>query len=374
MGPPDRSRRTTSTFLLLSTFALIFLVLLPERTQSSPIRHPRSSSSCAPSCLDTALREELLVATVKAYVLEKLHLRAAPNVSNSNPLSRDIVLNALRRFETTEHDQGPIASSWQAEHETADIISFAQSGHTQTSISFNISKGRNTRVHSADLWFFPRATEGMPGLPSPVILRLWDVKDGKQLAELQVSLPDRPVWLSLPVAGAVQTLMDNDEESHLEVWIECEGCSAIGKTPILPEDAEKRAYLAMRTSPSTSGHRVRRSGINCYGSLTSCCVEEFFVKFSKIGFDWIIKPEGFYANYCRGNCPTHLTGMPGTTASFHTAVLNKYRVQGIEPISSKPFCCIPTKLKPMSIIFYDEQQNVIKKDIPDMVVEACGCA
>uniref|UniRef100_A0A8C4Q779 Inhibin subunit beta C n=1 Tax=Eptatretus burgeri TaxID=7764 RepID=A0A8C4Q779_EPTBU len=364
MWPPECSRTPLPTLLSFSTFALILVVLLPEHAHTSPVRRPARSSSCTPNCLETSRREELLVATVKVHVLEKLHLRAPPNVSS--PLSRDVVLNALRRLETTEQDQGSRASSWQGDQETSDIISFAQSG--EISSSSDASRGDVTVSVPTSMFMY------LSIIPAMCVCVCVCVCDGKQLAERQVLLPDRPVWLSFPVASAVQTLMDNDEDSHLEVWIECEGCSVVGKTTVLPEFAEKRAYLAMRTSPSPSGHRVRRSGIHCYGSLTSCCVEEFFVKFSKIGFDWIIKPEGFFANYCRGNCPLHLTGMPGTAASFHTAVLNKYRVQGIEPMSSKPFCCIPTKLKAMSIIFYDEQQNVIKNDIPDMVVEACGCA
>lgn len=44
------------------------------------------------------------------------------------------------------------------------------------------------------------------------------------------------------------------------------------------------------------------------------------------------------------------------------------------PFANLKSCCVPTKLRPMSMLYYDDGQNIIKKDIQNMIVEECGCS
>ncbi|KAA0203591.1 hypothetical protein HAZT_HAZT001777 [Hyalella azteca] len=37
-------------------------------------------------------------------------------------------------------------------------------------------------------------------------------------------------------------------------------------------------------------------------------------------------------------------------------------------------CCAPTRFSPMTLIYIDENKSIIKRDVPRMVVEECGCA
>jgi growth differentiation factor 1/3 len=36
-------------------------------------------------------------------------------------------------------------------------------------------------------------------------------------------------------------------------------------------------------------------------------------------------------------------------------------------------CCVPTKLGPISTLFFEKNGNVVLKKFDDMVVEECGC-
>lgn len=36
-------------------------------------------------------------------------------------------------------------------------------------------------------------------------------------------------------------------------------------------------------------------------------------------------------------------------------------------------CCAPTKFSSMSLIYFGPDMNIIKRDLPKMVVDECGC-
>ncbi|XP_031780733.1 inhibin beta chain isoform X1 [Nasonia vitripennis] len=132
-----------------------------------------------------------------------------------------------------------------------------------------------------------------------------------------------------------------------------------------------RPFLVVRTDP-TAVKRVRRRAIECTGAVKGqCCKQRFYVSFSQLGWDdWIIAPQGYYANYCRGDCAAgHRT--PDTFPNYYTHVIEEYRkmdrLAGMQP------CCAPLKFSSMSLIYYGPDSNIIKRDLPKMVVDECGC-
>ena len=37
-------------------------------------------------------------------------------------------------------------------------------------------------------------------------------------------------------------------------------------------------------------------------------------------------------------------------------------------------CCVPTKLRPLTVIYYDEERGVfVLRTFQDLIVEECGC-
>lgn len=49
------------------------------------------------------------------------------------------------------------------------------------------------------------------------------------------------------------------------------------------------------------------------------------------------------------------------------------QVHLLKPDEVPKACCAPTKLSPISVLFYDDNNNVILKKHRNMVVKNCGC-
>lgn len=115
--------------------------------------------------------------------------------------------------------------------------------------------------------------------------------------------------------------------------------------------------------------------------------------------DWIIAPKGYAANYCDGECSFPLNAHMNATnhAIVQTLVSlqkagcqsNRWICKWVTIVSvlfsfwqqvhlmnpdyvPKP-CCAPTKLNAISVLYFDDNSNVILKKYRNMVVRACGC-
>lgn len=210
----------------------------------------------------------------------------------------------------------------------------------------------------------------------------------------------KSTWHIFPVSSSIQRLLDQGKTS-LDMRIACEQCQESGASLVLlgkkkkkeeegdgkkkeggegtaEEEKEQshRPFLMLQARQSEDHpHRRRRRGLECDGKVNICCKKQFFVSFKDIGWnDWIIAPSGYHANYCEGECPSHIAGTSGSSLSFHSTVINHYRMRGHSPFANLKSCCVPTKLRPMSMLYYDDGQNIIKKDIQNMIVEECGCS
>merc|ERR1712071_687533 len=102
----------------------------------------------------------------------------------------------------------------------------------------------------------------------------------------------------------------------------------------------------------------------------SCQKKNLYVSFRDLGWqDWIIAPDGYAAFYCNGECSFPLNAH--MNASNHAIVqtlvhlMNPYKVP-------KP-CCAPIKLSSISVLYFDDNPNVILKKYRNMVVKSCGC-
>lgn len=116
-----------------------------------------------------------------------------------------------------------------------------------------------------------------------------------------------------------------------------------------------------------SPKRSRRdSGLNCdeESAETRCCRYPLTVDFEEFGWDWIIAPKRYRANYCSGECEfLHLQQYP------HAHLVNKANPRG----TAGP-CCTPTKMSPINMLYFNRKEQIIYGKIPSMVVDHCGCS
>ncbi|XP_051826845.1 growth/differentiation factor 6 [Antechinus flavipes] len=105
-------------------------------------------------------------------------------------------------------------------------------------------------------------------------------------------------------------------------------------------------------------------------SRLRCSKKPLHVNFKELGWDdWIIAPLEYEAYHCEGVCDFPLRShLEPTNHAIIQTLMNS-----MDPGSTPPSCCVPTKLTPISILYIDAGNNVVYKQYEDMVVESCGC-
>uniref|UniRef100_A0A8C4QYH2 Bone morphogenetic protein 6 n=1 Tax=Eptatretus burgeri TaxID=7764 RepID=A0A8C4QYH2_EPTBU len=112
------------------------------------------------------------------------------------------------------------------------------------------------------------------------------------------------------------------------------------------------------------------SGYNSSEMKQACKIRQMYVSFQNLSWqDWIIAPEGYSAYYCDGECTFPLGAHMNATNHAIVQTLVHMRKPHKVP---KP-CCAPTKLNAISILYFDNNSNVILKKYRNMVVRSCGC-
>ncbi|XP_023135165.1 inhibin beta B chain [Amphiprion ocellaris] len=327
---------------------------------------------------------------VKRHILSRLQMRERPNITH--PLPKAAMVTALRklhagklledgRLEIPELDGHPTGN--QVLEENSEIISFAEKDDLVTSKSslfFLISSegNQNLEVVQATLWLYfkllPSELRGRRKVTVKVYYQEPGLGSRWNLVERRVELK-RSGWHTFGLTDAVRLVFQKgDRRQNLDV--RCEGCEAEGVLPVLLGlgDESHRPFLVVQARQADAKHRIRKRGLECDGSSSLCCRQQFYIDFRLIGWnDWIIAPSGYFGNYCEGSCPAYMAGVPGSASSFHTAVVNQYRMRGMSP-GSMNSCCIPTKLSTMSMLYFDDEYNIVKRDVPNMIVDECGCA
>ncbi|XP_047424214.1 bone morphogenetic protein 6 isoform X3 [Mugil cephalus] len=124
------------------------------------------------------------------------------------------------------------------------------------------------------------------------------------------------------------------------------------------------------TQPQEGSRGLGPADYNSSDQKTACRRHELYVSFRELGWqDWIIAPEGYPANYCDGECSFPLNAH--MNATNHAIVQTLVHLMNPENVP-KP-CCAPTKLHAISVLYFDDNSNVILKKYKNMVVRACGC-
>ncbi|KAK2911364.1 hypothetical protein Q8A67_003497 [Cirrhinus molitorella] len=103
------------------------------------------------------------------------------------------------------------------------------------------------------------------------------------------------------------------------------------------------------------------------GSL--CRRVDMWVDFDQIGWDeWIVHPKRYNAYRCEGECPSPLDeSFNPTNHAYMQSLLKLYHPERVTCPS-----CVPTRLSPLSMLYY-EGDGVVMRHHEDMIVEECGC-
>jgi hypothetical protein len=137
------------------------------------------------------------------------------------------------------------------------------------------------------------------------------------------------------------------------------------------EDASLIIYSRLSTGflhSSTIHRRMTRSAPSMTFALGSCSKKDFFVDFDQLSFGtWVVEPKRFNAGLCHGDCPNPLSRAFYPTN--HAMLLSLLHERG--RTNQQP-SCVPVRLRPLDLLYYDRRELVIKRH-HGMQVEECGC-
>lgn len=159
-----------------------------------------------------------------------------------------------------------------------------------------------------------------------------------------------------------QVVMRREEEE--EVVVEKEKEMMVGG--MSPRGVKGEGPRRRRRTALSNRHGKRHGK----KSKSRCSKKALHVNFKELGWDdWIIAPLDYEAYHCEGVCDFPLRShLEPTNHAIIQTLMNS-----MDPNSTPPSCCVPTKLSPISILYIDSGNNVVYKQYEDMVVEQCGC-
>ncbi|KAK7154452.1 hypothetical protein R3I94_007699 [Phoxinus phoxinus] len=319
---------------------------------------------------------------IKSQILSKLRLKQAPNIS------RDVVKQLLPKapplqelldqYDVLGDDSKDGAMEEDDEHATTETIMtmatepdpIVQVDRKPKCCFFSFSpKIQANRIVRAQLWVNLRPAEEVTTVFLQ-ISRLMPVTDGGRHIRIRS--------LKIDVNAGVTSWQSIDVKQVLTVWlrqpetnwgIEINAYDAKGNDLAVTsaEAGEDGLLPFMEVKISEGPKRIRRdSGLDCdeNSSESRCCRYPLTVDFEDFGWDWIIAPKRYKANYCSGECDyMHLQKYP------HTHLVNKANPRG----TAGP-CCTPTKMSPINMLYFNGKEQIIYGKIPSMVVDRCGCS
>ncbi|XP_020488797.1 growth/differentiation factor 8 [Labrus bergylta] len=362
--------------------ALGAVVLSDQETNQQPsATSPEDTEQCA-TCEVRQQIKTMRLNAIKSQILSKLRMKEAPNIS------RDIVKQLLPKapplqqlldqYDVLGDDNKDVVMEEDDEHATTETImmmatepeSIVQVDAEPKCCFFSFTqKFQANRIVRAQLWVHLRPAEEATTVFLQ-ISRLMPVTDGNRHIRIRS--------LKIEVNAGVSSWQSIDVKQVLTVWlrqpetnwgIEINAFDSRGNDLAVTsaEPGEEGLQPFMEVKVSEGPRRVRRNpGLDCDENSpeSRCCRYPLTVDFEDFGWDWIIAPKRYKANYCSGECDyMHLQKYP------HTHLVNKANPRG----TAGP-CCTPTKMSPINMLYFNRKEQIIYGKIPSMVVDRCGCS
>ncbi|KAI9559653.1 decapentaplegic-like protein [Daphnia sinensis] len=189
-------------------------------------------------------------------------------------------------------------------------------------------------------------------------------------------------------AGGSSSSSSHSKSSTLPYPKSSHSSGVAGATLAWPEDKRKRTAASSSNNNRKGKRRNRklpetwhynqqqhvndaRLDVPEDAGRSLCQRRKLTVDFNEIGWgEWIISPKTFEAQYCAGRCPFPLTKELNPTN--HATIQSIVHAIGGHPEVPAP-CCVPDVLSSLTLLYFDDNRNVVLKNYPSMTAESCAC-
>ncbi|XP_061572270.1 growth/differentiation factor 8-like [Cololabis saira] len=368
---PDCSVRM---LLSLCAAAVLSLGLMSLETNQTSTLAAAGEDQCS-ACGFREHSKQMRLHSIKSQILSILRLEQAPNISRD--MIRQLLPKAppvtqlLAQYDPRVEDE---------DHATTEtIITMATKPNSPAEEEllscclFSLSpKIQPRNILRAQLWVHLRPADKL----TTIFLQISRLKPGTgsegnttrvRIRSLKIEMnTGAGSWQSVDIKSLLQVWLRQPETSYgLEINAFNSRGEDLAVTSAEPGEEGLQPFIEVKILDSSKRSR-RDSGLNCdeESAETRCCRYPLTVDFEEFGWDWIIAPKRYRANYCSGECEfLHLQQYP------HAHLVNKANPRG----TAGP-CCTTTKMSPINMLYFNRKEQIIYGKIPSMVVDQCGCS
>ncbi|EDV57527.1 inhibin beta A chain [Drosophila erecta] len=336
----------------------------------------------------------LRIEFVKQQILEKLRLKESPKVSAvelPKPIFDGMTLShpddSTKNKELDDYYARTSKKFILLNREEVEC-NRARDGKSNPSMCFTFkiddADAEGFDVSTAVLWLFKnkqnrtdRPSQNSTSSQQTIVVSEVEVdqqKDSKYLTAAKTiaiqSVNVQDEWMKIDIEWPIKHWISGHELSHL-IQITCGGCDVSDMEEIISVDKDYRPFIVIDMQNRRRKSRQKRS-INCSSGMTECCREHLYISFRDIGWsNWILKPEGYNAYFCRGSCSS--VASVTQAASHHSSIMKILSTSGANKSLELVPCCTAKQYSSLQLVVMDSSNTATVKTLPNMVVESCGC-
>ncbi|XP_043931103.1 growth/differentiation factor 8 [Protopterus annectens] len=352
-------------------------------------QQPKEKGENETRCSACDWREKSLplrLEAIKSQLLNKLRLKQAPNISRDTIKQLLPKAPPLQQLLDQYDVQGDDCNDAPLEdddfHATTETIitiptepdfAIPMEGKPKCCYFKFSSKIQHNKVLRAHLWIHLRPVQR----PMTIYIQIFRVikpkvgDDGPRVTgirslKVEMNSCTSGIWQSVDFKMVLQNWLKHPETNFgIEIKTFDDTGRDLAVTSPGPGEEGLQPFLEIKITDIPKRSR-RDSGLDCeeHSNESRCCRYPLTVDFEAFGWDWIIAPKRYKANYCSGECEfAFLQKYP------HTHVVLQANPRG----SAGP-CCTPTKMSPINMLYFNGKEQIIYGKIPSMVVDRCGCS
>ncbi|XP_077978384.1 growth/differentiation factor 8-like [Glandiceps talaboti] len=340
----------------------------------------KDTDNLCPMCMAREVLKGYRLEAIKKKILESLGMKRPPNITR--PLPKIPVLQDLiGTVQLQMDDPRPVYTDSTCTAER--LITFASklpsiTGKSDTGGAlersccyFEFSPDiMDHIIHRAHLWVYIQPSKVVQDTVTMLhINQIWSKDKKSRLGEIVRKKKIRLTsghWESFDFKNIVLEWF-TDPELNWGITVEAKDHNdkSVVVTDTSP-DEDKKPFIEIMVQPQKMRKKRETTGLECEENSKEerCCRYPISVDFEKFGWDWIIAPKVYRANYCAGKCP----------ANFLTQYPHTQLVEQLDPSATAGPCCTPTKMSSISMLYFNDSENIIFGELPEMVVDACGCS
>ena len=166
-------------------------------------------------------------------------------------------------------------------------------------------------------------------------------------------------WIKLDISSILKSKRRDKVTETISVEVTCKECAS---QKIFINSKKRRPLIIFKMKHVTS-LRKKRSTTCSYG----CCLVSYTVNFKDMGYPFIIFPESFPLNYCKGPCKSRT----GPEFFYKRIVLFNSRNTSRPNVNDR--CCTVSKLASLSVIWEDDSKKFTHLVVNNIQATECDC-